>query len=174
MSRITALLTMLAIGIALSRAAIAEPPADKAKKAKQEKLAADEKEVEELERKLAEAKARNEKLKKKIQTLLQELDRLQDGSAKPRRKPPKDDVKGKVTAIDPKTGQVTVSVKKDARLMKGHTLEVFRFKPKPLYVGTLEIVEVGKNKVICKLRSAKAGATVQVDDEITGDLLRAK
>jgi len=96
-----------------------------------------------------------------------------EGSGVRRDNPPKEKVKGKVTAIDEKTGVVTISVGKDAGLEKDHTLQVYRLKPKPAYLGTLRIIEVEKNQATGKmtLRVGKDMPGVQVGDEVASSIL---
>jgi hypothetical protein len=109
---------------------------------------------------------RNEELQAEYRALLKALEDYRAGSGKPgiATNPPKDSLKGKVTAVNGETGEVTISVGKDAGLEKGHTLEVYRLKPKPAYLGILLITEVKKNEALGKMKSRRG--TVQVDDEV--------
>jgi hypothetical protein len=61
--------------------------------------------------------------------------------------PPPDQVEGVIRSVD-KEGLVKVSLGSDAGLAKGHTLEVFRLKPKPVYVGTVRILEVTATEAV--------------------------
>ncbi|HEV3258300.1 MAG TPA: hypothetical protein VG013_15580, partial [Gemmataceae bacterium] len=56
-------------------------------------------------------------------------------------KPPPEDVEGIVEESDPKTGLVTISIGSDSGVTKGNTLEVYRYKPRPDYVGMIRIVD---------------------------------
>lgn len=56
-------------------------------------------------------------------------------------KPPPEDVQGVITDSDPRTGLVTISIGSDSGIQVGHTLEVFRYEPRPQYVGTIKIAD---------------------------------
>jgi hypothetical protein len=56
-------------------------------------------------------------------------------------KPPPEDVEGVILEADPKSHLVTISLGSDAGLTPGHTLYVYRLKPKPEYIGTIKIVD---------------------------------
>ncbi|MBY0524548.1 MAG: hypothetical protein K2R98_14180 [Gemmataceae bacterium] len=125
-----------------------------------------------LEAEYQAAVKRHQKLEAEYREILKQLEAYTGGKGvvSPRN-PPKDDVKGRVTAVDAESGQVTISVGKDAGLEKGQTLGVYRLKPKPVYVGMLRIVEVKKTEAIGKLTSRGADApAVQVDDEVSSTL----
>jgi len=128
-------------------------------------------EAKKIEEEYRAAKKKNEKLREEYLELVKSLENYKVGSGKPgiTTNPPKDDVKGKVTAVDTETGTVTISIGKDAGLEKGHTLEVYRLKPKPTYLGTLVITEVKKDEATGKMK-LRRGA-VQVDDEVASDIL---
>ncbi|HMC65870.1 MAG TPA: hypothetical protein VKI65_13105, partial [Gemmataceae bacterium] len=79
--------------------------------------------------------------------------------------PPAEDIKGKVKAVDAESGLVTISIGSDAGIQKGHTLEVFRLKPKPVYIGTLRILDLKANEAVGKL-TTKERLPVQVGDEV--------
>src|SRR5262249_28416957 len=61
--------------------------------------------------------------------------------------PPPEQVEGLIKGVDGE-GLVKVSLGSDAGLTKGHTLEVFRLKPKPAYVGTVRILEVTATEAV--------------------------
>jgi hypothetical protein len=63
-------------------------------------------------------------------------------------KPPPDDVQGVVLDSDPKTGLVTISIGSDSGINVGHTLEVYRFEPRPEYVGMIRIVDADFHKAV--------------------------
>jgi DNA repair exonuclease SbcCD ATPase subunit len=130
-------------------------------------------EAKKLEEDYRTAAKKNEKLMEEYRELLKTLDSYKaanpNGRAGLVRNPPKEDVKGKVTAFDAETGQVTISIGKDAGLEKDHTLEVYRLKPKPLYVGILRITEVKKNEAIGKMTLRRG--TPAVDDEVASEIL---
>jgi hypothetical protein len=61
--------------------------------------------------------------------------------------PPPEQVEGLIKGVDGE-GLVKDSLGSDAGLAKGHTLEVFRLKPKPVYVGTIRILEVTATEAV--------------------------
>jgi RNA polymerase sigma factor (sigma-70 family) len=85
------------------------------------------------------------------------------------RNPPPNDVIGKVLKVAPKDGLVQISIGQDAGLSTNLTLEVYRLKPQPLYLGRLLILEVTSNSALGRaLRTP--GSKVpqfQVDDRVT-------
>ena len=80
--------------------------------------------------------------------------------------PPAEDIKGKVKAVDAESGLATISIGSDAGLQKGHTLEVYRLKPRPTYVGTLRILEVKAKEAVGKQVEPRHRGAVQVGDEV--------
>jgi hypothetical protein len=80
-----------------------------------------------------------------------------------------DSVRGTITAVDAASGLVRISIGSDAGLNKGNTLEVFRVKPKPVYLGTITVIEVQAKEAVGKpLKSAKE--PLRVGDEVAGKL----
>lgn len=65
-------------------------------------------------------------------------------------KPPPDDVQGVVLESDPKTGLVTISIGSDSGINVGHTLEVYRFEPRPEYVGMIRIIDADFHKAVAR------------------------
>ena len=89
----------------------------------------------------------------------------------PRRNPPAEDIAGRVTRTDPSNGLVTVSVGSDAGLSKGNTLEVYRLKPTPFYLGTVQILDVRPNEAVGRPVDRTRG-TIEVGDEVSSNILR--
>jgi len=56
--------------------------------------------------------------------------------------PPPQSVEGIVTETLPRSDLVRISIGSDAGLEKGHTLDVFRLKPTPLYLGQIRLTDV--------------------------------
>src|SRR5262249_11624992 len=83
--------------------------------------------------------------------------------------PPPENVEGEVKEVDAKSGLVTISIGSDAGLQKGHTLEVFRLKPAPKYLGTLRIVDVRPKDAVGKPDSRSQGA-IQTGDKVASKL----
>jgi Cu/Ag efflux protein CusF len=79
-----------------------------------------------------------------------------------RKNPPAEKLDGVVKQVDVAAGLVTISIGSDAGLQKGHTLEVFRIKPQPRYVGTLTVVEVQPTTAVGRVKGGKDA--VQVGD----------
>jgi hypothetical protein len=84
--------------------------------------------------------------------------------------PPPDDIKGRVTATDDGTGWITINLGSDSGLTKGNTLEVFRLKPRPTYVGTLRIMDVRPHEAVGKLMGTGPRGRVQKDDEVASKI----
>jgi len=114
-------------------------------------------ELKERNTKLAEALANTDKLARK----------LQDVQDDPIQNPPAGKVSGSVKRIEDRTGQVVISVGGEAGLRKGHTLEVYRDKPKPTYLGVVQVVEVRPKEAVVKVRFRPKGApALQAGDTV--------
>jgi hypothetical protein len=88
--------------------------------------------------------------------------------------PPADgEIRGEVTEIDEKSGLVRIKMdaadQKYMLLGKGHTLEVYREGPKPLYLGTIRIVDVSGATALGK-PVGKAAEPIKKDDKVTSKL----
>jgi len=120
------------------------------------------------------AKERNTNLMAQYQELLKQFEayRLGDG-AKMRaglaRNPPPEDVKGTIKGVADKDGLVTINLGSDSGLARDHTLEVYRLKPSPQYVGMVRILEVRPNEAVGKLTLRRG--TVQVGDEVASEIV---
>jgi hypothetical protein len=107
---------------------------------------------------------RKERLLEQLEKMSKEFEKAQatkvggTGVAGAGKKPPPEDVKGKIDEIDPQYGLVTISIGSDSGLSAGHTLEVYRLDPKAEYVGTIRIVEVDfKHAVARAVNPLRAG-----------------
>src|SRR5439155_512641 len=78
--------------------------------------------------------------------------------------PPPGDVEGVVKKVD-ESGLVQISVGSDAGLARGHTLEVFRLKPAPRYLGQIRIVEVKRTEAVGRVVGRPLGK-IQKDDRV--------
>jgi hypothetical protein len=120
------------------------------------------------------AKERNTNLMQQYQELLKQFEayRLGDG-AKMRaglaRNPPPEDIKGSIKGVADKDGLVTINLGSDSGLARDHTLEVYRLKPAPQYVGMVRILEVRPNEAVGKLTLRRG--TVQVGDEVASEIV---
>jgi hypothetical protein len=85
--------------------------------------------------------------------------------------PPADgEIRGEVTEIDEKSDLVRMSIiGADWGLAKGHTLEVYREGPKPLYLGTVRILDVAKTKAVGK-PIGKLHEPIKKGDKVTSKL----
>src|SRR5205823_4231183 len=101
-------------------------------------------------------------------TLSKDLQKAQSagtttGANGSRRNPPSEQVEGLIRALDPETGNVSLSIGSDAGLVKGHTLEAYRLRPEAKYLGVLEVLEVRPNEAIAK-PVGRLNALLQVGD----------
>jgi hypothetical protein len=85
--------------------------------------------------------------------------------------PPAVDVRGSVSKVDAREGLAEISLGKDHGLEVGHTLEVFRLKPNPTYLGMMRLVAVEKQRSVGKLVRPTPGAVLQVGDQVASRLL---
>jgi hypothetical protein len=115
---------------------------------------------------------------RQVADLEKEVARLKAGGAgggKPANaaNPPPAFVKGIVLKVDPNDPQmVEVSLGTDAGVEKGHTLEVYRLKPRPVYLGRIQILEAGKNRASGRLiiRPGAGKTKIQAGDEVAPTL----
>jgi hypothetical protein len=120
------------------------------------------------------AKERNKNLMDQYQDLLKQFEayRLGDG-AKMRagliRNPPPEDIKGSIKAVAAGEGLVTINLGSDSGLARDHTLEVYRLKPTPQYVGIVRILDVRPNEAVGKLTLRRG--QVQVGDEVASEIV---
>lgn len=95
--------------------------------------------------------------------------------------PPPVRVKGVVETVDAQDkAMVQISIGSVAGLKVGHTLDLYRLKPQPKFVGTLRIVSVSADKSVGQIVSPMGPASpmVQVGDQVashlTPDVSKAK
>jgi hypothetical protein len=69
--------------------------------------------------------------------------------------PPSVKVDGKIEVVDDKDGTtlVQVSLGRDQGVEKNHTLDVYRLRPEPKYLGMIRIVEAYNHKAVGRLIS---------------------
>jgi hypothetical protein len=102
--------------------------------------------------------------KGQIDPLISPQDFLRQSAAKALN-PPAAEVRGEVKAVEDKTGLIQISIGSDAGLETGHTLEVYRLKPNPKYIGPIEIIEVRPKESVAKpIRNL--GVPVQLGDQV--------
>lgn len=101
--------------------------------------------------------------------LFESLTAGQDASSSGKH-PPAKEVDGEVIAVDLKEGLLTLSIGSESGLAKGHTLEVYRLKPQPKYLGTLTLIEVKSNTAIARpLKDLKESP--RVGDKVSSQVL---
>lgn len=119
------------------------------------------------------AKERNKNLMDSYQDLLKQFEayRLGDGARMRAnvKNPPPEDIKGSIKAVADKDGLVTINLGSDSGLARDHTLEVYRLKPSPQYVGMVRILDVRPNEAVGKLTSPNR--KVQVGDEVASEII---
>jgi hypothetical protein len=108
-------------------------------------------------------------LKKEVETF--RAGKKVDPGTPAERNPPPKDVEGTVLEVDQENGLLTLSVGSDSGLSKGNTLEVFRLKPEPRYLGTVTIVEVRAHDSVAKpVKPLRRGA-IQKGDQVASRIL---
>jgi hypothetical protein len=90
----------------------------------------------------------------------------------PTKNPPASEAEGEVKQVDSATGYVTISIGSDAGIDKGNTLEVYRLKPKPIYLGTIEVIAVKPNECVAKPVERLLRGTIQVGDRASSRITR--
>jgi len=120
---------------------------------------------------------RNERLLQENERIAKDNQRIRQVGATgtlraeaPKRNPPAEDIKGRVTSTDSSNGLITISVGSDAGLSKGNTLEVYRLRPTPMYLGTIQILEVRPNQAVGRPVERLRG-TIQAGDEVSSNIL---
>jgi hypothetical protein len=122
------------------------------------------------------AQERNAALLEQIEALQKEVEKLRAGKKAPpgapaERNPPPKDIEATVVDVDQESGLLTLSVGSDSGLSKGNTLEVFRLKPEPKYLGTVTVVEVRARDAVAKpVKPLKRGA-IQKGDQVASRIL---
>ena len=86
------------------------------------------------------------------------------------RRPPAEDVEGVVKATDAQTGYITISIGSDSGLSKGDTLEVYRLRPDPAYLGIVEVIAVRADQAVAKPAS-RVRSVIQVGDRVSSNVV---
>jgi len=90
------------------------------------------------------------------------------------RNPPPEDVEGIILDTDAKTGLVTISIGSDHGISVGNTLEVFRIKPEPKYLGTIRIVDVQAHQAVGRLTAAPRYGALAKGDIVASKIMSTK
>ncbi len=97
-------------------------------------------------------KKRSEALEERVRELEKALEKAKSEKTPepppPAKNPPAENVEGMVTRIDENSGLLTISIGSDAGVQKGQTLEVFRLKPAPKYLGAIRVIDVRPNEAV--------------------------
>jgi cell division protein FtsB len=112
----------------------------------------------------------NEKLTKDLQKAQQNGGATLTGNSLARTNPPAEDVEGVIKAADPQSGYVTISIGSDAGIQKGNTLEVYRLRPEPAYLGRIEILAVHANEAVAK-PVVRLRGQIQVGDRVSSSIV---
>jgi outer membrane lipoprotein-sorting protein len=67
--------------------------------------------------------------------------------------------------------KVIVSLGAKSGVTKGQTLEVFRFEPKPIYLGQLRVTEVREETAVCEVLKGRKGTPIQAGDRVVDKIL---
>lgn len=115
-----------------------------------------------LQDSLADHKFKLQEMQKKAELLLKDLKerttileqaglptKIEDLHQKARPIQPPKAVRGLIKSVD--KNYVLVSIGADDQLKKGHTLDVFRLKPTPKFVGKLQAMVVKSDEAVCKI-----------------------
>jgi myosin heavy subunit len=133
------------------------------KRALEEKLEAAKKEELEL-------KAQREKLQQQLKDVQAAIDRLNRlrGAALPVETDARPKIEGKVKEVQD-SGSIILSIGSEAGLKKGDTLEVYRLKPKPLYLGQIVITELKAKEAIARQirKRPSGGEPICAGDEVS-------
>jgi RNA polymerase sigma factor (sigma-70 family) len=99
-----------------------------------------------------------------------EIEKKNAPDADPKAKnPPPGPVKGIICDVT-SDGLVRINIGSDHGLQKGHTLEVYRLGEKPVYLGTVRIVETKPNESVGKQLRASGKSSIQTEDLVTNQL----
>ncbi len=129
--------------------------------------------------------ARNQSMELQIKDLTEQVESLQVMLNDPTKRvtsktaplgdvvPVPNDVEGIVKAVG-QGGLVSISIGSDAGLLRGHTLEVFRLKPTPMYLGRLTIREVSPHEAVGQIIDPKFHKLVQPNDIVANRIIQSR
>jgi predicted nucleic acid-binding Zn-ribbon protein len=109
--------------------------------------------------------ARNQEMEDQLRDLSKALEREKAKKGDAATEPPPADIQGLVKEV--KDDLMTITVGADAGVVKGQTLEVFRLKPDPIYLGQIRIIDVSPTQAVGKLVKTPNGKTVQPGDSVS-------
>lgn len=119
---------------------------------------------------------RAERLVRQLEETSKDMERLKAGPSTTAtgaviRRPPPEDVEGVILETDVKSGLVTVSIGTDAGISKGNTLEVYRLKPEPKYLGTIRILDVNAHEAVGRPTAAQKTGMIQKGDRVASNIM---
>jgi hypothetical protein len=123
---------------------------------------------------------RNMSLLAQVREQQKELARLSNspgaiGKSEATRRPPLNYVKGSIDQVDNKGNLVHLNVGSDHGLAVDNTLEAYRLKPNPEYLGTLVILDVKSHEAVARLLPSEyrtRRVELRVGDEVASKLTR--
>jgi hypothetical protein len=111
-----------------------------------------------------------EKAKEKI-AAPPKLDKPAPGNAPAPKSSPPGEVKGTIQDVDRRSGLVSLSLGSDAGLQVGDTLEVYRLKPKPVFIGTVRVVDVAPRRAVARPITSFSAGSIQQGDQVADRIL---
>jgi hypothetical protein len=79
---------------------------------------------------------------------------------------------GKIVQLDDKNHLAEVNVGSEQGLQKDQTLDVYRLRPQPVYLGRLRMIEVQANRAVGHIEPQAAWKALQVGDQVAGSLAK--
>jgi hypothetical protein len=126
-------------------------------------------------------KARLQAMLSQVETMGKKLARLEAGGGTTSvvksgnaKNPPSVFVRGSVTGIVRDKGLVEVSIGSDDGVNESNTLEVYRLRPKPEYLGTIKILDAHHHKAVGRLLKTPAGirhSAIVKGDEVASKIM---
>ncbi len=114
----------------------------------------------------------NGRLEAQLQDMARDLTRLKTtstgGGVARGVNPPPDNIEGLVRRAD--GNLVTITIGSDAGLVRGHTMEVFRYGQNPRYIGRIKIVEVTATQAVGQA-AGRMTAPMQAGDHVASRIL---
>jgi len=116
----------------------------------------------------------NSRLETQLQDMARDMTRIKAnqgavaGGANRGLNPPPDNVEGLVRRAE--GNLVTITIGSDAGLLRGHTLEVFRYGQNPRYIGRIRIVEVTPTQAVGQA-TGRMTAPMAVGDRVASRIL---
>jgi hypothetical protein len=91
-----------------------------------------------------------------------------------KKNPPINHVSGKVTQASADATLIGINLGSDDGLVQGHTLEVFRLQPKPVYLGTIIITAVRKDNAVGKPTEHRLYGKIRVGDRVASQIVKSE